>query len=153
MVEEVILERLSKLEVRTDNLEKSTDSIMIDVKATNQLCNELNKMVIELKISNENTSKMIEEVKNGLYIYDCNYGTGNSTFTIQPNKCYVIRDGKISEPVLVNVITGSVFQTLFDIDAVGNDLEFFSGTCGKNGQSVTVAMGGPTIRVKKLTIN
>ena len=97
--------------------------------------------------------KMIEEVKNGLYIYDCNYGTGNSTFTIQPNKCYIIRDGKICEPVLVNVITGSVFQTLFDIDAVGNDLEFFSGTCGKNGQSVAVAMGGPTIRVKKLTIN
>lgn len=101
----------------------------------------------------DNPEKIIEEVKNGLYIYDCNYGTGNSTFTIQPNKCYVIRDGKISEPVLVNVITGSVFQTLFDIDAVGNDLEFFSGTCGKNGQSVTVAMGGPTIRVKKLTIN
>ena len=49
--------------------------------------------------------------------------------------------------------TRFVFQTLFDIDAVGNDLEFFSGTCGKNGQSVTVAMGGPTIRVKKLTIN
>ena len=63
MVEEIILERLSKLEVRTENLEKSTDSIMLDVKATNQLCNELNKMVIELKISNENTSKMIEEVK------------------------------------------------------------------------------------------
>ena len=101
----------------------------------------------------DNPEKIIEEVKNGLYIYDCNYGTGNSTFTIQPNKCYVIRDGKISEPVLVNVITGSVFQTLFDIDAVGNDLEFFSGTCGKNCQSVTVAMGGPTIRVKKLTIN
>lgn len=101
----------------------------------------------------DNPEKMIEEVKNGLYIYDCNYGTGNSTFTIQPNKSYIIRDGKICEPVLVNVITGSVFQTLFDIDAVGNDLEFFSGTCGKNGQSVAVAMGGPTIRVKKLTIN
>lgn len=101
----------------------------------------------------DNPEKMIEDVKNGLYIYDCNYGTGNSTFTIQPNKCYIIRDGKICEPVLVNVITGSVFQTLFDIDAVGNDLEFFSGTCGKNGQSVAVAMGGPTIRVKKLTIN
>ena len=40
-----------------------------------------------------------------------------------------------------------------DIDAVGNDLEFFSGTCGKNGQSMPTATGGPTIRVKKLTIN
>lgn len=56
-------------------------------------------------------------------------------------------------PVRINVITGSVFQTLFDIDAVGTDLQFFSGTCGKNGQSMPTATGGPTIRVKKLTIN
>ena len=101
----------------------------------------------------DNPEKIIEEVKNGLYIYDSNYGTGNSTFTIQPNKSYIIRDGKICEPVKINVLTGSVFQTLFDIDAVGNDLEFLSGTCGKNGQSVLTAMGGPTIRVKKLTVN
>ena len=53
----------------------------------------------------------------------------------------------------MNVVTGNVFQTLFDIDAVGDDLQFFSGTCGKNGQSLPTTTGGPTIRVKKLTIN
>ena len=84
MVEEVILERLSKLEVRTDNLEKSTDSIMIDVKATNQLCNELNKMVIELKISNENTSKMIEEVKGSNSKVTWFFITTIATFLITP---------------------------------------------------------------------
>lgn len=96
---------------------------------------------------------IIKGVKDGIYVYDWNYGTGNSTFTIQPQKCYRIKNGKLAEPLLVNVVTGSVFQTLFDIDAVGNDLEFFSGTCGKNGQSMPTATGGPTIRVKKLTIN
>ena len=96
---------------------------------------------------------IIKGVKDGIYVYDWNYGTGNSTFTIQPQKCYRIRDGKICEPLRVNVVTGSVFQTLFDIDAVGDDLRFFSGTCGKNGQSMPTATGGPTIRVKKLTIN
>ena len=96
---------------------------------------------------------IIKGVKDGLYVYDWNYGTGNSTFTIQPQKCYRIRDGKLCEPLRVNVVTGNVFQTLFDIDAVGNDLQFFSGTCGKGGQSLPTATGGPTIRVKKLTIN
>lgn len=96
---------------------------------------------------------IIKGVKDGIYVYDWNYGTGNSTFTIQPQKCYRIRNGKLCEPLRVNVVTGSVFQTLFDIDAVGDDLQFFSGTCGKNGQSMPTATGGPTIRVKKLTIN
>ena len=96
---------------------------------------------------------IIKGVKDGIYVYDWNYGTGNSTFTIQPQKCYRIRDGKICEPLRVNVVTGNVFQTLFDIDAVGDDLQFFSGTCGKNGQELPTATGGPTIRVKKLTIN
>lgn len=102
---------------------------------------------------NDKPDDIIKGVKNGIYVYNWNYGTGNSTFTIQPIMCYKITDGKIAEPLRVNVITGSVFQTLFDIDAVGTDLEFFSGTCGKGGQSVQTATGGPTIRVKKLMVN
>ena len=101
----------------------------------------------------EDPEEIIKGVKDGVYVYDWNYGTGQETFTIQPAKCYKIKDGKLAEPLRVNVITGSVFKTLFDIDAVGNDLEFFSGTCGKDVQSVPAGTGGPTIRVKKLTIN
>lgn len=101
----------------------------------------------------DDPEQIVKEVKDGIYVYDWNYGTGNSTFTIQPQKAYRIRDGKICEPLRVNVVTGNVFQTLFDIDAVGNDLQFFSGTCGKNDQSKATATGGPTIRVKKLTVN
>lgn len=101
----------------------------------------------------DNPEDIVKGVKDGLYIYDWNYGTGNSTFTIQPRTAYKIKDGIITDPVRINVITGSVFQTLFDIDAVGTDLQFFSGTCGKNGQSMPTATGGPTIRVKKLTVN
>ncbi len=97
---------------------------------------------------------MIRDVKDGMYIYDVNYGTGMSTFTMQPNLCYRIRDGKLCEPVRVNVLTGSVFKTLFDIDAVGNDFVLFDTfTCGKGGQSAPVSCGGPTIRVKSLTVN
>ena len=62
-LEEHLLSRLSRLEVQIENIEKSLDVVQAETKANNQLCNELNKMVIELKISNENTTKMIEEVK------------------------------------------------------------------------------------------
>ena len=62
-LEENLLSRLSRLEVQIENIEKSLDVVQAETKANNQLCNELNKMVIELKISNENTTKMIEEVK------------------------------------------------------------------------------------------
>ncbi|MDE7223174.1 MAG: TldD/PmbA family protein, partial [Acetatifactor sp.] len=89
-----------------------------------------------------------------IYVYDINYGTGSSTFTMQPSLCYRIRDGRICEPLRVNVITGSVFQTLFDIDAVGDDLNIFDTFyCGKNGQTLQVSAGGPTVRVRKLTFN
>ena len=97
---------------------------------------------------------IISEIKDGMYVYQVNYGTGSSTFTMQPSLCYRIRDGKLCEPVRANVVTGSVFKTLFDIDALGNDFELFNSyTCGKGGQFVPVSAGGPTIRVKSLTVN
>ena len=93
-------------------------------------------------------------VQDGLYIYSINYGMGSSTFTMQPDLCYRIRDGRICQPIRVNVITGNVFQTLFDIDAVGDDLEIFDNfSCSKGGQTVQVSAGGPTIRVRRLTVN
>lgn len=97
---------------------------------------------------------IIRGVRDGIYVYDIMRGTGSSTFTFQPGLCYRIRDGKLCEPVRVNVLTGSVFRTLFDIDAVGDDLKIFdSFSCVKNGQTVQVSAGGPTVRVKKLTVN
>ncbi|MBR4554973.1 MAG: TldD/PmbA family protein [Ruminococcus sp.] len=98
--------------------------------------------------------EIIAGVKDGIYIYNVNYGTGQGTFTLQPNICYRIRDGKLAGPLRVNVVTGSVFQALFDIDAVGNDFEICdTSTCGKGGQSMPVSDSGPTIRVKSLNVN
>lgn len=97
---------------------------------------------------------IIAGVKDGIYVYDVIYGTGQATFTMKPSICYRIRDGRLAEPLRVNVVTGTVFQTLFDIDAVGNDLEFCdTSTCGKMGQSMPVSDAGPTIRVKSLNVN
>lgn len=97
---------------------------------------------------------IIRNTVDGIYVDDVVHGTGSSTFIIKPSMCHRIRNGKICEPILVNMISGSVFQALFDIDAVGNDKQLFDTySCGKNGQGVNVSAGGPTIRVKSLTVN
>ncbi len=103
---------------------------------------------------NTDPEKMLSGVKDGIYVDGVDSGTGQATFTMRPSLCYRIRDGKKCEPVRVNVINGSVFQTLFDIVEVGNDFQIFDTfTCGKNGQSVNVSSGGSSIHVKKLTFN
>ncbi len=106
-----------------------------------------------MKPGKESPDEIIASVKDGIYIYNYQFGTGNSIFTIKPKICYRIKNGKISEPINVSLITGSVFQTLFDIESIGNDLKFYSGTCGKENQFIPTTTGGPTIKVKKLTIN
>lgn len=107
-----------------------------------------------MEAGSDRPEDIIADTKEGIYIHSVSCGTGNSTFTMSPTCCYMIRDGKIAEPVRVNVVTGSVFETLFDIDKVGNDLKLIDESwCGKWGQSVSVSMGGPTIRVKKLNIS
>lgn len=102
----------------------------------------------------DDPEKMIEEVKDGIYIYNVDHGTGQATFTLKPMLSYRIRDGKLCEPLRINLVSGNVFETLFDIDAVGTDFELFDTyTCGKNGQGALVSAGGPSIRVKKLNVN
>ena len=98
--------------------------------------------------------EIIAGVEDGIYFKNVVYGTGQSTFTMKPLLCYRIRGGKLCEPLRVSVILGSVCKRLFDIDAVGNDLEFTECCeCGKGGQSLRVSDAGPTIRVKTLTVN
>ena len=97
---------------------------------------------------------MIAGIKDGIYVMDVSNGTGNSTFVMNPTLCFRIRSGKVCEPVRVHMLTGNVFRTLFDVDAVGDDYELFDTyRCGKNGQVIRVSAGGPSIRVKKLSIS
>ncbi len=100
--------------------------------------------------------ELIAPIKHGYYIKTLKHGSGMSTFTIAPNLCYEIVDGKIGNPVKIAVMTGNVFETLGLIDGVGNDkelLSFVTGGCGKMEQfPLNVGMGGPHIRVSKMNI-
>lgn len=131
------------------------EEITGNARAQDYYCSPMVRMTnTYLERGEDVPEEIIGGVEDGIYVYGVNYGTGSATFTMQPNLCYRIRGGKLCEPVRANVITGNVFKTLFDIDAVGNDFILFDTyTCGKNGQSVPVSAGGPTIRVRKLTVN
>ncbi len=98
--------------------------------------------------------QLISEVDEGIYIETLKHGSGMSTFTIAPSLSYFIKDGKISHPVNVAVITGNVFQTLGEIDGLSDQVElksFVLGGCGKMEQMpLSVAFGGPYVRVRNI---
>ena len=67
---------------------------------------------------------------------------------------YRIRDGKLCEPIKGATVIGDGLSVIKNITMIGNDLfhEPAAGVCGKDGQSVVVSCGQPTIRVAGLTI-
>jgi len=100
--------------------------------------------------------ELIAGVKEGIYIDDLRHGSGMTTFTIAPNRAYMIRDGKLAEPVRVSVISGNVMNTLYEIDGASNTIELTSfalGGCGKMDQfPLPVGFGGPYIRVHNIQV-
>lgn len=97
---------------------------------------------------------IIGSVKKGFYAKSFQGGMVNSTgkFTFSVNLGYLIEDGKLTKPVKNATLIGSNFEILQNIDMIGNDTGFFLGTCGKDGQSVPVTCGTPTVRINKMTV-
>lgn len=99
---------------------------------------------------------IISEISYGIYVDTIKHGSGMSTFTIAPARAYEIVDGEIKEPVKVSVVTGNVFETLGEVDALSEEFEllsFVGGGCGKMEQfPLPVGFGGPYTRVRKLNV-
>jgi len=93
---------------------------------------------------------MIGDIKEGIYAKNWYGGTTSmEMFTFSAGEAYMIRNGKIAEALRPVVLTGNVFDTLKNIDAIGNDLDMNQGGgCGKGGQMpLPVANGSPHIRI------
>ena len=105
---------------------------------------------------NQTKEELFAGVKEGVYIADFNHGSGMSTFTIAPRKAYMIRDGRVAEPVRVSVITGNVMETLGLIDGLSDTQEVVSGAfggCGKMEQfPLRISDGGPYMRVSAMNV-
>jgi len=98
---------------------------------------------------------MIKDIKLGIYALDFIGGqTSMEMFTFSASYGYIIRDGKIAELVRDVVLTGNVFETLMNIDMVGNEIGWArSGGCGKGGQSgLRTGSGGPHVRVQNVVV-
>lgn len=79
-----------------------------------------------------------------------NPATGEFNFAVREG--YMIRNGKIEEPVRGATLIGRGFDVLNNIDMVGNDLAFGQGMCGSMSGSIPVDVGQPTLRVKTITV-
>ena len=99
---------------------------------------------------------MVSDVDDGIYAVGSIGGNVDlERFTFSAMKAYRIKNGKIAEPIRDVVLSGNVFETLKNIDAIGNDLEIFGGLggCGKQAQSpLPVSLGGPHMRISKVLI-
>jgi TldD protein len=97
---------------------------------------------------------MIGDIEEGVYAVQMLGGqTNGEMFTFSAAEGYMIRDGKIAEPVSDVTLTGNVFQTLKDIEAIGNDTVYRNGGCGKGGQMpLPVSTGGPHVRIKNVIV-
>ena len=98
--------------------------------------------------------KMFEGIDEGVYAVRMLGGqTNGEMFTFAAAEGYMIRDGKIAEPVSDVTLSGNVFQTLQDIDAISDDTLYTNGGCGKGGQMpLPVSVGGPHIRIKNVVV-
>ena len=98
--------------------------------------------------------EMISDIEEGVYAVRMLGGqTNGEMFTFAAAEGYMIRNGKIAEPVSDVTLSGNVFQTLKDIEAIGNDSVYLNGGCGKGGQMpLPVSVGGPHVRIKNVVV-
>ena len=105
----------------------------------------------------DNPEDILRSVKKGLYAV--NFGGGqvditNGKFVFSASEAYLIEDGKITAPVRDATLIGNGPEALKYVSMVGNDLKLDEGigTCGKDGQSVPVGVGMPTIKLDRMTV-
>ena len=105
----------------------------------------------------EDPQEIISSVKKGLYAV--NFGGGqvditSGKFVFSASEAYMIENGKITYPVKGATLIGNGPDALKRVKLIGNDMKLDSGvgTCGKEGQSVPVGVGMPTIRLDGLTV-
>lgn len=100
--------------------------------------------------------ELLHGIESGIYAIGALGGqTDMEMFTFSAEEGYEIRGGKLGRKLRDVVLTGNVFQTLADIEQIGNDFQMHGGLggCGKGGQSpLRVADGGPSVRIRNVVV-
>ncbi|MGV7208818.1 metalloprotease TldD [Oxalobacteraceae bacterium A2-2] len=102
-------------------------------------------------------AEILASVKHGLYAV--NFGGGqvditNGKFVFSASEAYMIEDGKVTHPVKGATLIGNGPEVLTRVSMIGNDMRLDPGVgvCGKEGQSVPVGVGQPTLRIDGVTV-
>ncbi|MGB3596091.1 MAG: metalloprotease TldD [Pseudomonas neustonica] len=100
---------------------------------------------------------IIASVKKGIYCANLGGGQVDITsgkFVFSTSEAYLIEDGKITAPVKGATLIGNVPEVMNRVSMVGHDLELDTGVgvCGKDGQSVPVGVGQPTLKIDQITV-
>ena len=105
----------------------------------------------------DDPGEILRSVKHGLYAVS--FGGGqvditNGKFVFSASEAYLIEDGKVTAPVKGATLIGDGPTALTQVKMIGNDMKLDTGigVCGKNGQSVPVGVGQPTMRIDGLTV-
>ncbi|MFT3961657.1 metalloprotease TldD [Propionivibrio sp.] len=105
----------------------------------------------------KSVEEIIKSVKKG--IYAVNFGGGqvditNGKFVFSMSEAYMIENGKVTYPVKGATLIGNGPEAMNQVVMIGNDLQLDPGigVCGKDGQSVPVGVGQPTLRIDGLTV-
>ncbi len=101
--------------------------------------------------------EIIASVDNGLYAVNFSGGQVDITsgkFVFSASEAYLIENGKVTRPVKGATLIGNGPEVMTRVSMVGNDLQLDDGvgTCGKEGQSVPVGVGQPTMRIDGITV-
>ncbi|HET7780353.1 MAG TPA: metallopeptidase TldD-related protein, partial [Rudaea sp.] len=110
-----------------------------------------------MRAGTRDPQEIIASVERGLYAV--NFGGGqvditNGKFVFSASEAYLIENGRITRPVKGATLIGSGPEVLTRVSMVGNDLKLDEGVgvCGKEGQSVPVGVGQPTLRIDAMTV-
>src|SRR5262249_195595 len=105
----------------------------------------------------DNPEDIVKSVKNG--IYAVNFGGGqvditSGKFVFSASEAYLIEDGHVTAPIKGATLIGDGPTVLRQVTAVGSDLQLDQGIgiCGKDGQTIPVSVGLPTIKIREITV-
>jgi TldD protein len=116
------------------------------------ICRMTNTMIVP---GTSDPAEIVRSVADGIFVKKMGGGqvdvvSGNFAFEI--SECYRIRDGRLAEPLRGATLVGQGPKLMSEIDMVGWDLGWSTGTCGKEGQGAPVADAQPTIRIPSVVV-
>ena len=100
---------------------------------------------------------VVASIERGLYAVNFGGGQVDTTsgkFVFSASEAYMVENGKILYPVVGATLIGNGIESLKQITMIGNDMQLDGGlgVCGKEGQSIPVGVGQPTLRIEGLTV-